>query len=357
MKTRRASFEGYGFSLVFAALFAAFSFALVAPGASQTADEAPGSEVVSEDAPEAAPAPEDTRSPLAGIWENRDRFVEFTADGRMRIVLKPYYGFVYQDTGYISCDIAYPTPSRERALVTPRYAGEKNLSSLPVLVLADSFYLSFLSREDPVPPADATASEATPTDATAAEATSTDGLWLASGAGLPILLYKPEPTDDLFGWVFRGRAYWKIRYWKTDARFRDKKAAYAVPGGPDLSVPKFLTVGGELYTCVTGTGTKLRNIESGTFSVADGKLSFKPDRPVYAGTEARYRDAVPFRLSPDGRSLSLGEPWLARSGVADLDAAIAEHNAKRRPARKPIFEFMELDFHWDEIERIRRNGL
>ncbi len=293
-------------------------------------------------AAEIAGEPDGAIGPLVGIWENQGRFVEFTSDGRMRIVLKPYYGFVYQDTGYVPCAIEYPALSLERALVTPRYSGERTLSALPVLVLGDSLYLSFLARETSVPPE---------------QTNPTDGLWLAAGAGVPILLYKPEPTNEIFAWAFRDSSYWKIRYWKTDARFRDKKAVYPVRGGEDLLVPKFLTVGGDLYTCVTGTGTKLRNIETGTFSGKDGRLTFSPDRPVYAGTEARYRDAVPFALSPDRQTLSLGEPWLKRSPVADLDAAIAEHNAKRRPARKPIFEFMKLDFHWEEIERIRRNGL
>ena len=122
-------------------------------------------------------------------------------------------------------------------------------------------------------------------------------------------------------------------------------------------MPKFIPIAGTLYTCVTSTGKVLRNYESGTFASASGALTFNPSAVVFSGTAAAVREPLKFALSADGTALALGEPYLVRSKVADLSAEIKTHNALRRPPRKPIFGFMKLDFHWDEIEKIRNNGV
>jgi hypothetical protein len=301
-------------------------------------------------------------SPLKGVWERSDRFIEFTDDGKMRIVLKPYYGFVYEDTGYIDCE--YSTDSVGVTSVTPRYPGEKKLRTLTLAILQGGIYLDAMARvaaggdeakaeTEAEPDAESPASEAA---SFSPSLSAPRGVYRALASAGPILLYKEDPPEDAYAWVFEAPHYWRIRYWKTDARFRDRKAVLKRPDGTKLEVEKFLRIDGELFTCVTGTGTTLRNYETGIFELRDAAFTFRPDRPVYEGTEARYREPVPFAMSEDGGILAFGEPWLTRSSIANLDEAIRAHNAKRRPARKPIFGYMELDFHWDEIERIRGNG-
>lgn len=288
-----------------------------------------------------------TASPLAGVWTNASRFVEFSADGKLRIVLKPYYGFVYEDTGWIPCSVA--TAANPSVFdIAVRYAGEKKDQFVPAAVIGDGMYFRFFTRygEPTGPSATATATAAT-----------LDGFWVASGNADALRLYRSDETKEFFSYYFSGSAYCKIRYWLTDARKRDVEARFPGPDGADVGIPKFIEIGDKLYTCVTSTGTVLRNYETGSWSAKDGSIAFKPANVAFAGTAAANREPSAIALSADGTTLAFGKPYLTRSAIADLDAEIKAHNGLTRPPRKPVFGYMELDFHWDEIEKIRNNGV
>jgi len=301
---------------------------------------------------------------LAGVWEGPGRFVEFTADGRMRVVLKTYYGFVYDDTGWIPCGVtdganagasAVPSPECGVPAMSPfihrlsiRYPSSKKPVDVPVARIGEGLHLQFMVRlEDGANAGDA---------GNAGNPLKLDGTWLAAGTSRALLLHPTESEDELFVLVVSGNAYYRIRYWKDDVRFRDVRAEFTGTDGSHFSVPKFIRIGEDLYTCVTSTGRILRNYESGTLAAADGTISFSPAKTVYAGTDALYREPIPFSMSEDGSVLALGGPYLRRSKITDLTAEVKAHNKKRRPPRKPLFDFMNLDFHWEEIERIRNNG-
>ncbi len=307
---------------------------------------------------------------LAGIWENRSRFVQFSDTEGMRIVLKPYYGFVYEDTGWIPAAVtgADGAASPDSAtggvsLISVRYSGEKTDAEVPAALLGDGLWFRFFSRLDRVPPAhsgsagtDAAAADAT-NAANAALAARLSGFWRAAGATDAMRLYRGEPAEDFYTYYFAGDRYWRIRFWATDARKRDVLAHFPGSDGVDIPIPKFLEIAGALYTCVTGTGTLVRNYEAGSWSLADGKMTFAPDRIVYPGTAAEYRNPARVTVSADGAVLAFGEPWLTRSKITDLDAEITAHNGLRRPPREPLLEFMDLDFRWEDIERIRNHGM
>ena len=288
-------------------------------------------------APPAIPALSD----LDGVWENGDRFVEFSEAG-MRIVLKPYYGFVWEDTGVIPATVA-----GENGLftITAGYPGEKNEASIPVAVAGDGLYLAFMRRVE------STASGA----ASSGPVSPLDGFWLAGGNSDGIRLYRQALKEEIFAYYFAGSSYCRIRYWAVEALKKDIQAEFFLSDGSQGVVPKFLEIGEVLYTCITSTGRVLRNYERGSFTVDGGALLFKPENVVYEGTAALVYEPVPFVLSEDGSTLALGKPYLVRSTITNLDAEIAAHNGKRRPPRKPVFGYMELDFRWDEIDRIRGN--
>ena len=63
----------------------------------------------------------------------------------------------------------------------------------------------------------------------------------------------------------------------------------------------------------------------------------------------------PLYVSHNGSLLSLSEPYLTKSKVADLPAEITAHNSLRHFPIKPWFKLWDLDFHWEEIEYLR-NG-
>ncbi|HHU36369.1 MAG TPA: hypothetical protein GXZ47_03980 [Treponema sp.] len=278
--------------------------------------------------------------PLIGVWETPDRFVEFSQESQMRIVLKAYYGFVYEPFPWINCQLAEPSVKGDVPGVYTlqlRYAHEKKVQSLRVAVLEDSLYLDFMLRY--------------PLEKNETIPESLDGIWIASGTGSSVRLYPHFDADTFFVLVFDGSSYYRVRYWQTDARERDRPALFTGNDGREFSLPKFIRIQGTLYTCITSTGTKLRNFEQGSFTVEENSLRFFPNTIIYSGTEAAYRQPTPFVLA--GNVLVFGEPYLTRSSVTNLDGEIAAHNAKRRPPRKPIFNFMKLDFRWEEIERIR----
>jgi len=294
--------------------------------------------------------------PLAGVWANPSRFVEFARDGRLRIVLKPYYAFVYEDTGWIPYSLSALDPASAEVdtsgvqafLLSIRYPGEKQDATVPLAVIGDGLYFRFY-RKASLPPTIADA----PSSGTARPL---DGFWIAAGNSSALRLYRNDPVQEFYCYYFEGDAYYRIRYWAADVRVKDIAARFTAKDGRLLTVPKFIPIDGVIYTCITSTGKELRNYETGRYSFKDSALSFKPDAVVFSGTAAAIRKPLKVTLSPDGSILALGSPYLVRSKVSDLTAEIKAHNALRRPPRKPIFEFMKLDFHWDEIARIRNNG-
>lgn len=306
---------------------------------------------------------------LSGIWENSSRFVEFSKDGRMRIILKPYYGFVYEDTGWLpyvelpsdadtgagagisSVDGAAPSASSVHR-ISVRYSGERSDQLVPLAIIGDGMYFRFFSRMETSPAESPSGASGT---GAVTEAT-LSGFWLSSGNADALRLYRSEETDEFFSYWFSGASYCRIRYWATDARERNVNARFPGPDGATVEIPKFIRIGEVLYTCVTSTGTTLRNYERGSWSLKDGKISFVPTNVAYAGTAAAVREPLSCVLSSDGTVLAFGEPYLVRSKIADLDAEITKHNGLRRPPRKPVFGYMDLDFRWDEIEKIRNNG-
>lgn len=303
--------------------------ALAAAGGGLSAQSAPS-------APAGQPATSAQSAPLVGVWQNAARFVEIAAGGKLRIVLKPYYGFVYEDTGWMPCAVS----GDDTFLLSIRYPGTKTNVTAPVAHLGDGLWFGFYRRFGQAAPGGA----------------GLDGFWKAEGAPAALRLYPEERADEFFCYWFSGASYCRVRYWKTDARFRDLAAEFSAPDGETVLIPKFIRLGEDLYTCIVSTGTTLRNYERGTFALKDGRISFAPENVVYAGTAAAVRESVRVTFSPDGAILALGEPYLTRAQIADLDAEITAHNGLRRPPRKPVFGYMDLDFRWDEIERIRNNG-
>jgi len=296
---------------------------------------------------------------LTGIWENSGRFVEFSADGKMRIVLKPYYGFVYEDKGWIPCRVDGTDLAGVFSL-SLSYAGEKKDTPVPAAVIGDSLFFRFFRKVDVgaavLQGAAPQASPAAPVIAVAPvkpAAPQLSGFYQAAGNAPALRLYRSEPETEFFCYYFSGNEYYRIRYWAADVRPRDVQARFTSKSGALVGIPKFIPIDDVLYTCITSTGTVLRNYESGTYAIADGNIAFKADKVVFEGTAAALMKPSRLTLSQDGAVAAFGEPYLVRSKITALEAEIKAHNSLRRPPRKPIFGFMKLDFYWDEIERIR----
>jgi len=312
---------------------------------------------------------------ITGLWQNRGRFVEFSADGGLRIVLKEYYGFVFTPVLTARWSISsgagstFYTPNElndhgttilgppAHAEVWVSYPEERVAQRIPVLVIADSLWLHFYHRE--VPTATSTTATSTTatstTDISASAGSPLEGFWLPGGDRPDILIHSSDSPDDFFALYFTATSYARIRYWKTDARERDIAAHFTIAGSP-ATVPKFIRVAGELYTCIKGGGTILRNFEKGRYTFQNGVLSLKAE-PGLQSFPQHSASPLVLTLAPDRSAFGVGDPTYRRlPASANLDFLIAEHNARRRPPRPPLVEFMDLDFRWDEVERIRNQG-
>jgi len=88
---------------------------------------------------------------LTGIWENSERFIEFTGkDGNtvadtLRIVLKTYYRFVYDDMGTYPI-IAEQDKGGNIYSLQIRYPGFKIPITTSVWVHAGGFFTSFYKK-------------------------------------------------------------------------------------------------------------------------------------------------------------------------------------------------------------------
>lgn len=272
---------------------------------------------------------------ITGLWQNRSRFAEFASDGTLRVVFKDYYGFVF--TPVLAA--RWTGSASESILIS--YPGMRTADRIPVLVIDDELWLRFYRRhEEPSEP----------------DATALSGFWLPGGDRSDILIHSSDSPDDFFALYFTATSYARIRYWKTDARERDVAARFTTADNTDATVPKFIRVAGDLYTSVTGGGTILRNFEKGRYTFQDGVLSLAAE-PGLQSFPQHSAAPVGLTFAPDGSAFGLGDPAYRRLPVSEnLDSLIAEHNARRRPPRPPLVEFMDLDFRWDEVERIRNQG-
>ncbi len=277
---------------------------------------------------------------LSGIWENPTRFVALSPEGSARIILKTYYGFVF-DNAFSASWTASTGDFPSIYNLEIRYPGERESGKIPVAIIDDFFYLRFYRRflNESSAPAEAALA-------------GLSGLWLPGGTGTDILIYRREVPESFHAFYFTESEYFRIRYWKTDARPRELNARFQDSSSLEHGVPKFMTVSGTLYTCVTGGSTILRNYERGRYSYTDGKLKLEPS-DAETSSPPFLEDILDLTFSEDGMVFAVGRPAYQRSAVTDLDAAIAAHNSLRRPPRKPLIEFMDLDFRWDDIERIR----
>ncbi len=281
---------------------------------------------------------------ILGIWENGGRFIEFSKDAsdnmNMRIVLKPYYRFVYDDASKIRVDVRKIENSNAQFYLTMKYALTRNSVSLPICVENDSLFTSFYKRvkytennEDPD---------------FSKRTTPLEGFWIEQGNQNGILLYPNEIPKSIDAYFFSGNSYMKFRYWLDDLEYNTKKAIVKGRSGKSYEFPKLLKRGKFVYSCITSNGSKLRNFETGTYTInkdnnaANGKglsLTFNkqgagPGSDAASDTYPDKRfivmENLPLYILDDNQVFAIGDAYLFRSKVLDLNKEIEKHNSKRR---------------------------
>ncbi len=178
-------------------------------------------------------------NPLLGIWENGGRFIEFTEQDEnhinMRIVLKPYYRFVYDDASKIKVENRKIGVSNSQFSLKFKYAFSRNSIAIPVCVENNSFFTSFYKRVK------YTENNAEPNyeDRT----NPMEGFWIEQGTRDGILLYPQEMPKSIDAYFFTENSYIKFRYWLDDLVYSDKKAIVQGASGKTYEFPKLLKRG------------------------------------------------------------------------------------------------------------------
>lgn len=304
----------------------------------------------------------DCWSGVYNLWENSGRFFELRGDGNCRLILKPYYGFLYEefpDFEYTTGNSKDIISGSEYIEINLKYPGEIQEIKMPCMITSSGLFLDFLKK-----------------DSGAESDTDVSGPFLPEGLYIPCgnrdeLLLTPAPVkSEVYAWYFKDNLYYRVRYW-----IADRPAAPGIyssikeTSGTPVLFPRTLDLNGTVYTCVTLNETEIRHYEKGVWEYisdesGEKEIRFLPEitRGKYVKkhpAKSPYKDdyVLPVFFSSDGLYLSLGNPYLYPVEIYSSDEMaenISAHNSKRRPPVKPLLEPMELDFHWEEVERLRR---
>lgn len=273
---------------------------------------------------------------LQGIWENDNRILTFHESENTSIFLKLFYGWYYDRSGEPILD----TPERpknnstsakpeqvsatfEEIIPETEISGAWNINlyykdfntyvSVPVAIFEDKLYLDFML----IKPKEET---------TELQASSN-----ASG----IKISPPIISKEVYSLFDTGNALYKIRYWETGMDYDNVTMAVFTDQEDSYNVPKHIKIGQTIYTCVPGRGTQIRNIQ---------RLP---------------RDFSTYIYSPDNRICATKEPYLTLFSTSQnsLYSTVEEANKRQRPPRKPPLPKPDVDFHYDEIENLRKNTI
>ncbi|MEL5718988.1 hypothetical protein [Treponema pedis] len=300
-----------------------------------------------------------TIASIAGIWENKERFIEFsllddaektgiyTENNRiflnMRTVLKPYYTFAYTEEGNCTVWVEDAEESNQHSLfyLHIKYPLVKKTAIVPVCIQNNKLFTSFYERIQ------FKSSNEQPDSVVDVRTGTLYGFWIEQGTRNGILLYPEEPLTSIDAYFFTDKDYIRFRYWLDDLAYTEKPAYVKGSDGVSYEFPKLLKRGDSVYSCITNNGSILRNFETGTYTISSpdeaenapfvltlNKQGAGTGSHAAADTYPHEKFAVmenlPLYVLNDNRIFAFGEPYLTRSKAENLDRTVKEHNAKKR---------------------------
>lgn len=208
-----------------------------------------------------------------------------------------------------------------------KYPNRKEIYNVPVAVIGDKLFLKFVIRQS----------------GEAGRA----GFWKDSGNASGILISPPVSSKELLSYFATDSAVYQIRYWKTDMEYDSSAQAFFSDAGTEYSVPKHLSVAGQIFTCVTGRRTKIRSVKKVSSFPAD--CTFNSVLKIKSSNDLNGIQ-VP-QESVFSTICAFGEPYLTLENGKTLEEILAENLKKNPPAPKPLFPpHGILDFDWSIIE-------
>ena len=240
------------------------------------------------------------------------------------------------------------------------YSHDRTVYHVPAAVIGNNLYLHFtvkvLQTGSATTDTAATTVASSGASASNGSAVSTIpsqlyGFWQDNGNASGILISPPYTSKELLSYYITNDSVYHIRYWQTDMEYDPTAEAVFSDGNNRYTVKKHLLVGGLVYTCVPGRGTKIRNIEKSNSLPEKYTLN-----SVIVSQRVTNSDGSTGITSYETATIcALGDPYLSLTdGKQTIEQLVLAANSRHIPLPKPLFPPSNLDFHWDIIRDLRK---
>lgn len=293
---------------------------------------------------------------LQGIWQGKDRLILFSDDSSsFSCILRVFYSW-YDDVAALPMEYAQLT-SRDRNDTTSlhpenieieygslienpsktagiyelkiKYPGSKDFSFIPLAVIDSKLYLDFYLK---TPVQSISGESAQPSDSQNQNFPAKSQLLTALGTTDAIKIIPPITKNEIVSVLIDENSVYYIRYWLSQTEYSEKKAEFT-DGTKKFHVNKNIVTGGKIYECTTGRSTKIRNIQK----TVNLKNDFFHDKD-----DLIYTDSAPYMIKAPQKT------------PLEFVKIAEEQNRKKSPAPPPLFPPEEINFHWKEIDDLRK---
>lgn len=179
-----------------------------------------------------------------------------------------------------------------------------------------------------------------------------------------ILIIPEQKAKEVLAFIIFQEKVYPIRYWLTNETYDERKVSVKLTDdeadkkvGEESSeeareenvfVDAYFAFGDLVYTSVQGKRSEVRNVHGYDFeeaiSVGFFPKKYFDDEKYLVMSEPNFK-----KLLLDSEKSSL-----AMQKLEDLEKLIDEKNNRRKAPRPPLIKYQDLNFYYDEIERIRK---
>lgn len=260
--------------------------------------------------------------PVSVSDENR-RFVCTATASEAEHVTVTYEPLLERIPEYDANGNVIPFESGAWELVIQYGDKKRNVTRIPVAVIGNNLYLDFMIKgrtsDAPVPE----------------ENSKIFGFWQGVSRQNSIRVCLQRLNENITSYYIIDGAVYELRYWVTTMPYVEDYATFN-DGDETFHVAKHIISDGNVFTCVTGRRTQIRNIE---------KINSEPEG---------------YTLDSTGTILAFGKPYMTKvtgqNSLGKLMQIIAEANSRRVPDPKPLFPPEDLNWHWDLINLLEKDN-
>lgn len=277
---------------------------------------------------------------LKGIWSGNDRMIFFGGENEISIILKEYYGWYYDRA--VEPERFNEIQKRNRNIATKKngYAysvnfvriaenvpawemeisiSEKNKSIIPIALVDGKIFLDFLLK---IPYYNQNFEN---------NENQLLGYWQGLNCANSIRICGREKAENIISWYITQNGAYHLRFWNTKMPNEDTKAVFS-DNNTLYTINKHIFSAGENYTCVSGRGTNIRNVEK---------------YPVFPHE---------YKINENGTLLALGKEYLSKVegnySAEELLEIVKQANSRRKP--EPPSPFKSIEQHRALIEKLKK---